>query len=368
MRFGDLTYLWLFWIIPALVAFLIWAYRRRRQLVRSFLSPSLEPILMGQISQTRRVWKSILFLAGVVFVLLSLLRPQWGYHWEDMKRRGSDIVIVLDVSKSMLAEDIKPSRLERAKQKIKDLVGMMEGDRVGLVAFAGTAFIQCPLTLDYGALSMFLDYADTDLIPLPGTAIARAIKEAVKVFEPSGSSKAGRAIILITDGEDHEDDPIKAAEEAKKESIRIYTIGIGQESGAPIPVSGEEGGGFKKDKSGSLVISKLNEEVLQKIALITGGSYVHSVAGDIDLEKIYREGIRQDVSRTELKSTRRKRMEERFQWPLLIGIILIAVGEMLGERKKGTAGSRGSGMAIRNIWIGIKSKSKKQNENLENKI
>lgn len=356
MRFGDLTYLWLLWIIPVLVVFLVWAYRRRRQLVRSFLSPSLEPILMGQISQTRRVWKSALLLAGVVFVILSLLRPQWGYHWEDIKRRGSDIVIALDVSKSMLAEDIKPSRLERAKQKIKDLMVMMEGDRIGLVAFAGTAFIQCPLTLDYGALSMFLDYADTDLIPLPGTAVARAVKEAIKIFEPSGSSKAGRAIILITDGEDHEGDPVKAAEEAKKENIRIYTIGIGQESGAPIPVSGEEGGGFMKDKGGSLVISKLNEEVLQKIALITGGSYVHSVTGDIDLEKIYREGIRQEVSRTELKSTRRRRMEERFQWPLLIGIILMAAGEMLGERKRGSAKGPGAGQAFRKIWGGIKSK------------
>ncbi|MCX5868095.1 MAG: VWA domain-containing protein [Proteobacteria bacterium] len=360
MRFGDLTYLWLFWIIPVLVAFLAWAHRRRRQLVRNFLSPNLEPVLMGQISQTRRIWKSILLLAGMVFVFLSLLRPQWGYHWEDIQRRGSDIVIVLDVSKSMLAEDIKPSRLERARQKIKDLVGMMEGDRVGLVAFAGTAFIQCPLTLDYGALNMFLDYADTDLIPLPGTAIEKAIKESIKIFEPSGSSQAGRAVILITDGEDHEGDPVQSAEEAKKEGIRIYTIGIGQESGAPIPVSGEEGGGFKKDKSGSLVISRLNEEVLQKIALITGGSYVHSVAGDIDLEKIYREGIRQEVSRTELKSTRRKRMEERFQWPLLLGIVLIAAGEMLGERKRGASRSLGRQPALRNIWVSFKSKFKTQ--------
>ena len=136
----------------------------------------------------------------------------------------------------------------------------------------------------------------------------------------------------------------------------IHTIGIGQESGAPIPVSGEEGGGFMKDKSGGLVISKLNEEVLQKIALITGGSYVHSVTGDIDLEKIYREGIRQEVSRTELKSTRRRRMEERFQWPLLIGIILMAAGEMLGERKNGTSRNFGSRIAIKNTWNGIKTK------------
>lgn len=333
MRFGDLTYLWLFWILPVLAVFLVWAWNRRTQVVRKFLSPVLEPVLIGRISRTRQVWKMILLVSGIVFVLVSLLRPQWGFHWEEVRRTGSDLVIVLDVSQSMLAEDIKPSRLERARQKIRDLVDMMEGDRIGLVAFAGTAFIQCPLTLDYGALKMFLDYTDTDLIPLPGTAVEKAILEAMKVFEPGGSSRSGRAVILITDGEDHEGDPVKAAEVAKKQGIRIYTIGIGHDTGAPIPIQ-EGGGGFKKDRSGNLVMSKINEAVLQKVALTTGGSYVRSVAGDIDLEKIYIEGIRQEVSRDELKSTRRKRMEERFQWPLFLGIFLIAFGEILGERRR----------------------------------
>jgi len=339
MRFGDLTYLWLFWILPALVVFLVWAWRRRIQILRRFLSPVLEPALVGRVSRTRQVWKMILLVSGIVFVLIALLRPQWGFHWEEIKRRGSDLVIVLDVSQSMLAEDIKPSRLDRAKQKIRDLLDMMEGDRVGLVAFAGTAFIQCPLTLDYGAVKIFLDYTDTDLIPIPGTAIEKAIRGAVEIFEPGRSGRSGQAMILITDGEDHIGDPLKAAEAAKQAGIRIYTIGIGQDTGAPIPVL-EQGGGFKKDRSGNLVMSKINEAVLQKVALTTGGSYVRSVAGDIDLEKIYREGIREEIARDELRSTRRKRMEERFQWPLFLGIFLLAFGEMLGERKRTGRGSR----------------------------
>ena len=239
-------------------------------------------------------------------------------------------LIVIDVSESMLAEDVKPNRLERAKREVIDLIEMLEGDRIGLIAFAGTSFVQCPLTLDYGACKMFLDYIDTDLIPVPGTAIAEAIRTSLKSFNKR--ERKSKALILITDGEDHEGEPIDAAKEAKKEGIKIFTIGVGREGGAPIPLK-DGSGGFKKDRKGDMVITHLDEITLQKIALETGGSYVRSVTGDMDLDKIYQEGIKQHVEQKHLKSTRKRRWEERFQWFIFFALLFISVEFFVSERK-----------------------------------
>jgi Ca-activated chloride channel family protein len=230
----------------------------------------------------------------------------------------------------MLAEDIKPSRLERAKRKVYDLSQMLEGDRIGLIAFAGTSFVQCPLTLDYGAFKIFLDYLNPDLIPVPGTAIGDAIRTSIKSFNKQ--ERTSKALILITDGEDHESKPLEAAEEAKKEGIRIFTIGVGQEGGAPIPM-GDGSGGFKKDERGEMILSKLDETTLQKIAIETGGSYARSVTGDMDLNKIYKEDIRGTIEKKELRSTRKKRWEERFQWFVFAGIVLLGIEFFIRERK-----------------------------------
>lgn len=330
MRFENLSYLLLLWIIPALIIFYIYVFTRKSKLISQFCSDKILSKLIPDISKTKQRLKATLLIISVFFIVLSLSRPQWGFQWEDIKREGVDILIALDVSESMLAEDIKPNRLERAKRKIRDLLKLLDGDRIGLIAFAGTSFLECPLTLDYGAVEIFLDYLDTELIPLKGTAIGHAIDTAIESFE--SKDKKSKSLILITDGEDHEGNPIEMAKRAHKEGIKIFTIGVGSSEGAPIPTK-DGSGGFKKDNQGNLVLSKPDEEILRKIALETGGFYVRSVSNDLDLETIYKEGIKK-MEKKELQSSRRKRWEERFQWFLGIAIFLIVIEVIISERKK----------------------------------
>ncbi|RJP22486.1 MAG: VWA domain-containing protein [Candidatus Abyssobacteria bacterium SURF_5] len=269
-----------------------------------------------------------MFVAGVIFLLLGLLGPRWGFHWEDIKRRGVDLVVVLDTSESMLSQDVKPNRLERAKREIYDLVKMVRGDRLGLVVFSGAAFVQCPLTLDYGAFLMFLDYIDTTIVPQKGTNLGEALQVATGSFDEQ--KRSSKAIILISDGGNLQGDPKAAAKMAKEKGVRIYTIGIGREDEeSPIPVSS----GFKYSE-GRMVTTKLEDEMLQEIALSTGGAYVRSVTGDIDLEKIYYEEINQKMEKRELQGARAKRWEERFQWPLWVATLLLALEIVVAERQR----------------------------------
>lgn len=331
MRFGNLNYLFLLWIIPLLIVFYIYAFRSRDRLLTLFCGTQQLNTLVPDRKRGIRKFKAFLILGGITLGIFALTRPQWGFHWEDIKRVGVDLMVAIDVSESMLAEDVKPSRLERAKREVYDLIQMMEGDRVGLIAFSGTSFVQCPLTLDYGACKMFLDYIEPDLIPLPGTALADAIRTAIRSFNTK--ERKSRVLILITDGEDHEGAPLEAAREAKDEGIKIFTIGVGQEGGAPIPL-GDGSGGFKKDRRGDMIITRLDEATLQKIALETGGSYVRSVTGDMDLDKIYKVDIKQHIEGKELSSTRQRRWEQRFQWFVCAALLLIAGEFFVSERKK----------------------------------
>lgn len=330
MRFGSLNYLFLLWIIPVLIVFYLYAFRKRDKLLTLFCGNKLVGKLVPYFKRGRRGVKASLILLGITFGIVALTQPQWGFHWEEIKRVGVDIIVAIDVSESMLAADVKPNRLERAKREVYDLIEMLEGDRIGLIAFAGTSFVQCPLTLDYGACKMFLDYIDTDLIPVPGTALADVIRTAIKSF--SQRERKSKALILITDGEDHEGEPLDAAKEAKKEGIKIFPIGVGQEGGAPIPLK-DGSGGFKKDRQGDMIITHLDETTLQKIALETGGSYVRSVTGDMDLDKIYKEGIKQHLEEKQLKSTRQRRWEQRFQWFIFCALFFICIEFFIIERK-----------------------------------
>jgi len=338
MNFAALEYLYLLWILPAMVLLAVYSFRKKDQLLRLFADTELWDRLMPDVHRRRQTFKVLLLLAAVGLLLTSFLRPRWGFHWEEIKRKGVDLIVAVDVSESMLAEDIQPNRLERAKREITDLVGMLQGDRVGLIAFAGAAFLECPLTLDYGSFRIFLDYLDTELIPVPGTAIGEAIQTAIRSF--STERRASKALILITDGEDHPGEAEKATEAAKEKGIRIFTIGIGSEHGAPIPLRGGKGD-FKKDRKGQVVMSKLRETALQKIALSTGGSYVRSVSGDMDLKKIYEEEIRGKMEAGELKSTKKRRWEERFQWFLFGSILLLALESILPDRKRPAAEKSG---------------------------
>lgn len=330
MKFANLQYLWCLIIIPLLVLFYIWAFKKKKRLLELFVSEDLKDKLLRGFSAKRQKVKAFLIIFAFFFCILALIRPKWGFQWEEVNRRGVDIILALDVSESMLAEDVSPNRLERAKREIIDLLNMMQGDRVGLVAFSGTSFLQSPLTLDYGAVRIFLDELDTDLIPVPGTAIGDAIKKSISAFD--SQNKKSRVLILITDGEDHSGEPLKMAKEAHEEGIKIYTIGIGKEEGAPIP--DRKRGGFKKDSRGNVVTTQLDETTLQKIALDTGGSYVRSITGDLDLEKIYND-ITKKVESKELVSGKRKRFEERFQWPLLVALFLLILEVFVKERKGG---------------------------------
>jgi Ca-activated chloride channel homolog len=347
VRFGNPYFLGLIWLIPAIGIFYVWAFRKKKALIERFVSDELRDRLLTGVSFPRQRLKASLFAIGCAFTILSLLQPQWGFHWEEIQRRGVDIMIALDTSKSMLAEDISPNRIERAKRKISDFLKIVEGDRIGLIAFAGTAFLQCPLTLDQGAVQIFLDTVDTDLIPVPGTAISEAISLAIQSFQKS--ERNSRALLLITDGEETTGSDLEAAKKANEQGIKVYTIGIGKEEGAPIP--NKEGGGFKKDRQGNVVLTKLDEQGLQKLALETGGSYVRSVSGDLDLEKIYAD-LKKNTEEKELKSGRQKRFEERFQWPLLLAFLCFFFEAVLSERK----GGRFSWNALMKSFGSLKSK------------
>ncbi|GJL78418.1 MAG: membrane protein [Nitrospinaceae bacterium] len=327
MRFGDPMYFNLLWLVPVLIFFLAWALRKKRALTAQFCSPALAAKFVEETTRRRQKMKAAFILLAVIFMTLALTQPRWGYEWKDLTQEGVDIVVALDVSKSMLAEDIKPNRLSRAKRKISDLLDMLEGDRIGLVAFAGTAFVQCPLTLDYSAAKLFLDATDTELLSAQGTALAGAIRKSVAAFR--SLEKKSKAIILITDGESHEDDPLKAAQWAAEQGVKIFTIGIGKDTGAPIP---DATGGFKKDEKGEIVLTRLDETTLQQIALETGGAYVRSVTGDLDLEKIYLENIKPKIDKKELKTQRRKLWTERFQWPIFLALACLLIEFMIRER------------------------------------
>jgi Ca-activated chloride channel family protein len=332
MKIGNPHFLTLLLALPGLAVVVVYGLVRRRAELRRFVSETMIPRVVIGLSSARLNLKAGLLLVGTLFLVLCLLGPQWGFHWEDVKRSGVDIIIALDTSESMLSQDVKPSRLERAKHEVYDLINMLQGDRVGLVVFSGGAFVQCPLTLDYGACLMFLDYIDTTVVPQKGTNLAEAIETAAAAFEDGkGRSKA---IILISDGGNLQGDPVQAARRARSKGIKIYAVGIGrQDEEAPIPLPG---GGLKY-KDGKMVTTKLDDHVLQEVALATGGTYVRSVTGDLDLERIYYEEVHKKLQRQELQSTRRKRWEERFQWPLTVAIMLLLIEPLIGERRKNAA-------------------------------
>jgi len=321
MRFESPEYFYLILLFIPLIFFLVWSQKKKKQLLDLFLSKPLVYRLLDPITLKRLKIDTILTAFAVFFLILALTQPRWGYYWKDLTQEGVDIIIALDVSNSMLAQDIKPNRLERAKHKIIDLLNMLEGDRIGLVAFAGTSYLQCPLTLDYSAAHIFLNAIDTNLIPVQGTAIGHAIRTSVEAFNEEDTQS--RVIILITDGEDHTDDALPAAKWAKEHETKIFTIGVGKKIGAPIPNNNPENPGFKKDAYGEVILSKLDESTLQEMALHTKGSYARSVSGDMDLQKIYLENIKHGVKKKKIKTERRRVWKERFQWMIFVSLLCL---------------------------------------------
>ncbi len=328
MHFSNPQALWLLWLLPPLAALYVLAARRRRTAMRRFADEELIDRLVPPTSQGRAWLRGATLAAALLGVLVAAAGPRWGFSWEEVQRRGVDVVVALDLSRSMLAEDAKPNRLVSAKREITDLIELLQGDRVGLVAFAGTAYTQCPLTLDYGAFSVFLDQMDPDWVPVGGTDLAEAVRVSTKTFQEG--ERSGRAVILITDGEDHSGELREAAEEARKEGVHVFVVGMGAPEGAPIP---DGRGGFIKE-GGKVVLSKLDEPGLKELALATDGTYVRSVAGDLDLRRIYNEDIKGTLQARDLSSSRQRRWEERYQWALLPALLLLVLESLSGGPRR----------------------------------
>ncbi len=334
MKFAHVELLFLVWALPALLLLIWHAHKRRRSILARFASAQALARIAPGAAPGRRIVKSILMLLALASLVVALAGPQYGYTWQTIERKGVSLVVALDCSKSMLASDIKPDRLERAKREILDLLGMLQGDKVGLVAFAGTAFLQCPLTLDYSAFNIFLDALSPDFLPVGGTDLAGAINTSVKAF--ATKDNAEKAVILITDGESTTPGVIDAAKKAAEDNIKIFCIGVGSPEGAPVP---DGKGGFTKDASGNTVHTRLDEDTLKKVAAITGGTYVRSVTGDMDLDTIYKQQIRSSMKSSTLETNRRKLYTDRYQWFLGLAVFFLLL-ELLLPASRRVNGSR----------------------------
>ena len=330
MTFFRTEMLFFIWAVPVLFLVVVYGMRRRREIMRCFSSAHGLDVIAPDSVGGRRWVKTSLLMGTVLFTAVALAGPKYGYRWQEIRQQGVDIIIALDCSRSMTAADIQPSRLERAKREVFDLLAMLQGDRVGLVAFAGTAFLQCPLTLDYDAFNLFLNSLSPDYLPVGGTDITGALATALDSFDPKSASD--KAVILITDGENTgEGEPLKAAETLKEKKIKLFCIGVGGSDGVPIP---EPDGGFKQDRSGQIVLSRLDENTLKKMAVVTGGTYVRSVAGDLDLDAIYTDEIRRTMEAETVSSGRKQVWEDRFQWPLALALLCLAAELILPVSRK----------------------------------
>jgi Ca-activated chloride channel family protein len=314
-------------LVPLLALFFAWALRERERALTAFVEAALLPTVVPDLDRRRRRVRAGVAIAVAGAMAIALGGPMWGFHWEEVRREGIDLVVAIDTSKSMLATDVAPNRLARAKLAVQDLLAQLAGDRIGLVAFAGTAFVQCPLTLDRNAFQESLEAVEVGLIPRGGTNLTTALDTALEAFE--GHQGKHQALVLITDGEDHEGTLDEAIKRAAERGVKVYTVGIGTAEGEIIPV---EGGGFLKDRKGQVVKSRLGEETLKKIAVDTGGVYLHAAGADLGLADLYRDHIA-TMEKRELASTLERRYEHRFQIPLALALVLLVIEAVLGERR-----------------------------------
>ncbi|HLN19575.1 MAG TPA: VWA domain-containing protein [Bacteroidales bacterium] len=325
-RFGNPEFLYLLLLIPLLLILFILNYFRKKGAIRKLGNAAIVNTLMPELSATRPLIKFVLAVLALASMIIILARPQFGSRIEDVKREGIEVIIALDVSNSMLAQDIQPDRLERAKQAISRLVDNLDNDRIGLIVFAGDAYTQLPVTTDYVSAKMFLTSIAPDMVPKQGTAIGAAIDLGIRSFTPGeGRSKA---MVIITDGENHEDDPVSKAEEAAKAGVIIHTIGIGSTEGVPIRMPN---GNYLKDNEGNTVISKLDEDILKKIAISTNGKYVKASNTTIGLDEIFNE-IR-GMKTQELESTVYTDYNDQFQIFAALAILLLIIDFLIMERR-----------------------------------
>ncbi|HEX8295787.1 MAG TPA: VWA domain-containing protein [Chthoniobacteraceae bacterium] len=337
MSFGQPQWFWAFALLPIVVGLFLRNEVQRGKLLRGLVAARLQDRLVGTVSPGKRRLRFALLLLGVSCLIVSLAQPRLGYTWEQSKRKGRDVLIAIDVSKSMLANDLKPDRLTRAKLAAQDLIAQSQGDRVGLVAFAGSAFLQAPLTVDFGAVMDSLKELDTEIIPQGGSNLAEALKVSVEAFGKGESDH--RALIIFSDGEELDADGLKVAAKLNG-AVRIFTVGIGSPEGSLLPVPGASGGTeFVKDARGQFVKSRLDADRLRKIAEATGGFYVHLQSGLAEMTQIVRDGLG-NMTEKDIDAKMSRQPIERYQWPLAAGLLLLASSMFVSERRRLRAGSR----------------------------
>ncbi len=325
INFANGQYLMLLFLIPLFFVVQVVVLRLRRRRIRRFGDESLVNSLMPSYSRTK-VWVRLsLFSIGFFFFVIGLSRPQIGAKLKEHETKGAEIMIALDVSNSMLAEDYSPNRLERAKLAISRLVDKLRDDRIGLIVFAGNSFVQLPITTDYVSAKMFLNSITNESVPVQGTAIGEAVNTAVRSF--SAQSEKSRAIIIITDGENHEDDPVAAAKQAAELGIRVFAIGVGSPEGKPIPMDGE----LLKDKDGNIVVTRLDESVLQEVAKAGNGVYVRAGNSEFGLNPIIDDIKRMDDEK--YSSIVFEEFDEQFMYFLAIALFFFVLEMLIGERR-----------------------------------
>ena len=310
---------WLITIPVFVIAYIIITKRKQRQLME-FGDPELMAQLMPDASKSRPIVKFTLLIVALALLIVAAARPQYGQQEKTVKRQGIEVMVALDISNSMLAEDVAPNRLDRAKQMLSKMIDNMTDDKVGLVVFAGEAFTQLPITCDYVSAKMFLNTISPKLIPTQGTAIGAALQTAIRSFG-SQESDAGRAIILITDGENHEDDATAVAKQAQELGIQVFVIGIGKPEGSPIPVPGTND--YIKDRSGQVVVSRLNEEMCQEIAQAGKGAYVRCDNTNTAMRALQQELDR--IATTDLETTVYADYNEQYQSFVLLALLLLVI-------------------------------------------
>lgn len=331
LRYENSEYLFLMLIIPIIIILFVMAIRWRKRAIDKFGESHMVFKLMPMASFTKLRLKFILFSFSIAFIIIGLANPQIGSKMEEVKREGVDLMIAIDLSNSMLAEDLQPNRLMRAKQSISRLIDRLDGDRIGLVVFAGDAYVQLPITTDYSAAKLFLSTINTDIIPTQGTAIGKAIELSINSFDVSNDQN--KAIIIITDGENHEDDAIQKAKDAEDMGIFVHTIGMGSAEGGPIPIKNRYGSitSYQKDNSDNTVITKLNEEMLKEIAASGGGSYIRANSTQSSLNALFKEINK--MEKKEIGSKVFTDYKDRFQWFLGIAIVLLLIESLLRNTK-----------------------------------
>lgn len=334
MNFVHPYVLFLEAIVLVLAGAYLLAFRARRRALAAFADAGL----VNRLSSASPAWQAAragCALAAVFFIVLALARPQFGAKVSETTQRAADVVIAIDVSESMLSEDIKPNRMDRAKSMLGALIRQLEGNRIGVIAFAGVAFWQCPLTLDTSGATMFLDLVDTSLIPQGGTAIGDALRLGTKALASSPAHT--KAIVLLTDGEDHKSSPEEAARQAARNGVRIFAVGFGSPTGEPIPLRDAQGAftGYKKDKKGAVVMSKLDEKLLATLASETDGIYIRAQDGVVDIAQLA--DAVNGLDKAKVSSRRSRTYEDRYQYPLAAACIFLLGALFLPRRKRGAA-------------------------------